>query len=179
MNDKRKVIVFIATSIDGFIARENGDINWLSIVEMKDEDYGYNEFIHTVDTVIMGRKTYHAVKSMTKEFPHKSRTCYVISRTLQGKEGDVEFYNGDITELIESLKNKNGKHIFIDGGSEIINELRARNLIDEYIISVLPILLGKGIRLFRDMDSQEELTCEWAKKFDSGLVQVKYKKKTG
>ena len=75
----RKVIVYIAQSLDGFIAKPDGDIQWLSIVEKEGEDYGYNAFVESVDTVFMGRKTYEKVLSFGIEFPHKGRKCYVLT----------------------------------------------------------------------------------------------------
>lgn len=174
MNKKRKVILYIAESLDGFIAKEDGDISWLSIVDRPDEDYGYNDFINTVDTVIMGRKTYEKVLSFGIEFPHKYRKCFVLSKTMEGAEQNFEYYNGDISKLIERLKDEKGKNIFIDGGAEVIREFRNKNLIDEYVISIIPVLIGKGIRLFKEADTENELMLTHSKIFDSGLVQLRY-----
>jgi dihydrofolate reductase len=171
---KRKVILYIAESLDGFIARENSDISWLSIVERPGEDYGYKDFISTVDTVIMGRKTYDKVLSFGIEFPHKDKECYVLSRTLEGSDGNVQFYSGDINDLIKQLKAGEGKNIFIDGGSEVVREFRCKNLIDEYTISIIPVLLGKGVRLFKDSDTENKLKLIESNVFDSGLVQLRY-----
>jgi dihydrofolate reductase len=176
MGEKRKVVLYIAESLDGFIAREDGDISWLSIVEKPDEDYGYEEFIATVDTVIMGRKTYDKVLSFGIEFPHKGRKCYVLSKTTKGNDENVEFYNGDINDLINRLRSENGKSIFIDGGSEVVREFASKNLIDEYIISIIPILLGKGIRLFKETDIENNLKLIESRTFDTGLVQLKYER---
>lgn len=176
MDKKRKVVLYIAESLDGFIAREDGDINWLSIVEKPDEDYGYQEFINTVDTVIMGRKTYDKVLSFGIEFPHKGRECYVLSKTMKGIDENIEYYNGDINDLIYRLKNEKGKNIFIDGGSEVVREFLSKNLIDEYIISIIPMLLGRGIRLFKETNAENKLKLIGSKTFDSGLVQLKYEK---
>lgn len=176
MSKNRKVILYIAESIDGFIAKEDGDIDWLSIVEKPGEDYGYQEFISTADTVIMGRKTYEKVMSFGIEFPHKGMKCYVLSRTLKGMDENIEYYNGDIAELIDILKNKDGKNIFIDGGAEAAREFLNKNLIDEYVISIIPILLGKGIRLFRGNDIESSLKLIECKSFESGLVQLKYER---
>lgn len=176
MNEKRKVILYIAESLDGFIAKEDGDISWLSIVERPQVDYGYNDFIKTVDTVIMGRKTYEKVLSFGIEFPHKDRKCYVLSKTMIGNDQNVEYYNGDINELIQGLKDVKGKNIFIDGGAEAIREFRNKNLIDEYVISIIPIFIGKGIRLFKEVDTENRLILTQSKIFDSGLVQLRYER---
>lgn len=173
---KRKIILYIAESLDGFIAKEDGDISWLSIVDRHDEDYGYNDFINTVDTVIMGRKTYEKLLSFGIEFPYNDKKCFVLSKTMKGNEHNIEFYNGDISELIERLKEEEGKNIFIDGGSEIIRTFRNKNLIDEYVISIIPVLLGKGIPLFKDADTENRLKLTDSKIFHSGLVQLKYER---
>ncbi|MFG6494627.1 dihydrofolate reductase family protein [Fictibacillus sp. UD] len=175
MNKKRNVILYIAASVDGFIAKENEDIDWLSMVERPGEDYGYEAFVNTVDTVIMGRKTYDKVLSFGIEFPHKDKKCYVISRTKTGHDDNVEFYGGNVIELIQELKSKEGKNIFVDGGAEVVRELKSLNLIDEYVISFIPIMLGKGIRLFKETEAESKLELVESRAFESGLVQVTYK----
>jgi dihydrofolate reductase len=176
MKDKRKVVLYIAQSVDGYIARENNDISWLSIVERDNEDYGYDNFIKTVDTVFMGRKTYEKVLSFGIEFPHKGRTCYVLSKTLKGADENVQFFSGNIKDLITKIKEEKGHDIFIDGGSEVIKEFRDNDLIDEYVISIIPILLGRGIQLFKETDTVNNLQLIESKVFESGLVQLKYTK---
>lgn len=176
MGKERKVILYIAQSLDGFIAKEDNDISWLSIVEKPGEDYGYSDFIDTVDTVIMGRKTYEKVLSFGIEFPHKNKKCYVLSKTMKGTDDNIEYFNGDIAELIGRLKNEKGKNIFIDGGAEAIKALREKNLIDEYVISIIPVLIGKGIRLFKDIEAESRLKLMKSKVYDSGLVQLNYER---
>lgn len=176
MCSERKVALYIATSLDGYIARENNDISWLSMVERPNEDYGYNDFVKGVDTVVMGRKTYEKVLSFGIDFPHKDRMCYVLSKTLEGTDQNVQFYRGSIDELVKELKKQGGKDIFIDGGSEVVREFRNRDLIDEYIISIIPVLLGKGIRLFKEVDIENRLKLIDSKAYDSGLVQLKYER---
>lgn len=174
VKNKRRVILYIAQSLDGYIATENNDISWLSIVERDNEDYGYASFIETVDTVFMGRKTYEKVLSFGIEFPHKGRTCYVLSKTLMGADSNVMFFSGDIVDLVAKIKNEEGQNIFIDGGSEVVREFRDNDLIDEYVVSIIPVLLGKGIRLFKDTDTRNNLELTESKVFDSGLVQLRY-----
>ncbi|MDF2606825.1 MAG: hypothetical protein K0S34_1020 [Bacillales bacterium] len=174
MENNRKVVLYIAQSLDGYIARENNDISWLSIVERDNEDYGYDTFIKTVDTVFMGRKTYEKVLGFGIEFPHKGRKCYVLSKTLKGNDDNVQFFSGNISELITKFRAEKGQDIFIDGGAEVIKEFRDKDLIDEYVISIIPILLGKGIRLFKETDTENNLKLVESKSFDSGLVQLKY-----
>lgn len=172
----RKVILYIAMSLDGYIARENNDISWLSVVEKKGEDYGYSEFVDTIDTVIMGRKTYEKLMSFGIEFPHKDKKCFVISRTKQGADENVEYYSDRLEKLVTRLRNTEGKNIFVDGGAEIVNELMKTNRIDEFILSILPIFLGSGIRLFKDERPEQMLKLIESKAFSTGLVQLRYEK---
>jgi dihydrofolate reductase len=175
MVSNRKIVLYIATSLDGYIARDNGDIDWLSMVESQNEDYGYKDFLKSVDTVIMGRRTYDQVLTFG-DFPYKDKKCYVISRTTRPKEDYVEFFNGDICKLISKIRQKDGLNIWLVGGSEIVGELLSKNLIDTYIISVLPILLGRGILLFQsDMPEIRLQLCRNVS-FPSGLVQLSYER---
>lgn len=172
----RKVILYIATSLDGYIAKANDDISFLSIVEQEGQDYGYSDFIKTVDAVIVGRRTYDKVISMGFDFPHTDKDSYIITRAPRPNIGSVKFYSGDLKLLVDKLKSEDGKNIFCDGGAEIVNELLKANLIDEFIISVIPILLGNGIKLFRDKRLEQKLELVSVKSFDKGLTQLHYKR---
>lgn len=174
--EARKVILFIAMSLDGYIARENNDISWLSIVENPNEDYGYSTFVQDIDTVIMGRKTYEKVISFGIEFPHNGKKCYVISRTKTGYDENIEYYSENLDILISDLKSKEGKNIFVDGGAEVVNELLKLDMIDEFVISIVPIFLGSGIRLFKDGRPEQRLNLISSKEFMTGLVQLRYEK---
>jgi dihydrofolate reductase len=172
----RHVILYIAMSLDGCIAKNDGDISFLSVVERAGEDYGYNKFLKSVDTVIMGRKTYDKVLSYGIDFPHRDRKCYVLSRHRTGSDENVEFYSGEIKQLITSLRQSNGKNIFIDGGAETVSQLMKYNLIDQYIISVIPYLLGSGIPLFKPGIPGQKLKLIHHITFPSGLVQLWYER---
>jgi len=170
----RKVILYIATSLDGYIAKPNDDLSFLSIVEQAGEDYGYAEFIKSVDTVILGRKTYDWVMTQVSEFPHADKITYVITRNLRPAIGKTQFYSGNLKQLILKIKAEPGKDIFIDGGSEIVNELLKENLIDEFVISIIPILVGNGTRLFKDNRPEQQLQLISTKQFEKGLTQLHY-----
>jgi len=173
----RQVILYIAISLDGYIARENGDLDWLSLVESPGEDYGYEAHLKTIDTVIMGRKTYEKVLSFGIPFPHKDRKCYVISNSKTGSDENVEFYNQPIEKLIAELKAQEGKNIFIDGGAQLVNDMIKKDLIDLYTVSVIPTLLGQGISLWQGKYSQLNLSLLSSTSFPSGLVQLCYERK--
>lgn len=175
----RKISLFIATSLDGFIAQPNDDLSFLKLVEKEGEDYGYAKFMETIDTLIIGRRTYdYVLKEIgPTHYDNGQRAIYVITRTERESIGRTNFYTGNIPGLVEKLKSENGKNIYCDGGAEIINELLKHHLIDEFIISVIPVLLGNGTRLFKDGGSQQELELIEVKTFETGLTQLHYKRK--
>jgi dihydrofolate reductase len=172
----RKVVLYIAMSLDGYIAKPNDDLGFLSLVEQEGQDYGYADFVKTVDAVIVGRKTYDKVISMGFDFPHADKDAYIITRTPRPNIGSIKFYTGDLKALVDKLKSENGKNIFCDGGAEIVNELLKSDLIDEFIISVIPILVGNGTKLFKDNRPEQQLELFSAKTFDTGLTQLYYKR---
>lgn len=175
METPRQLILYIAMSLDGYIAKPNDDLSFLSLVQKDGEDYGYGAFINSVDTVILGRKTYAWVMTQVPEFPHADKNTYIITRSKKPKSGNITYYNGSLKELVAELKSQTGKHIFCDGGAEIVNELLKEKLIDELIISVIPVLVGGGVSLFKDGRPEQQLQLLHAKHFEKGLVQLHYK----
>jgi dihydrofolate reductase len=175
----RKLSLFIATSLDGYIAKPNDDLSFLKLVEKEGEDYGYAKFTSTIDTIIIGRKTYdYVLKEIgSSHYDNGERDVYVMTATERPNVGRIRFYNGQLTELVHKLKSEKGKTIYCDGGAEIINELMKNDLIDEFIISVIPILVGNGTRLFKDGRPEQRLEFLMAETFDTGLVQLHYKRK--
>ena len=175
----RTLSLFIATSLDGYIAKPNDDLSFLKLVEKEGEDYGYAKFTSTIDTIILGRKTYDWVLKEigASHYDNGERNVYVITRTERPDVGKTRFYTGDLTELVRQLKSENGKNIYCDGGAEIANELLKNDLIDELIISVVPVLVGDGTRLFKDGRPEQQLELLNAKTFDTGLTQLHYRRK--
>lgn len=175
----RKISLFIAMSLDGYISKPNDDLTFLKLVEKEGEDYGYSEFISKIDTIIIGRKTYdYVLKEIgSSHYDNGQRDVYVITRTERPQVGRTIFYTGNITELIKRLKSEKGKNIYCDGGAEVINELLKHDLIDEFKISVIPVLLGDGTRLFKDGRSEQTLEFVTMKSFETGLTQLQYKRK--
>jgi dihydrofolate reductase len=174
----RKLILYIATSLDGYIARLNGDLDWLDIVQVEGEDYGYQHFVESVDTVIVGRKSYDKVMTLVDEFPHKDKKCYILTRSeRESSEANLVFYNKSLEMLLETLRQEGGAHIYCDGGAEVVTELMRLDAIDEYIISIIPIFLGDGIRLFKANRPEMHLQLIDATAFSTGLVQLQYARK--
>ena len=175
----RKLSLFIATSLDGYIAKPNDDLSFLKLVEKEGEDYGYAEFTANIDIIILGRKTYDYVlrEIGSSHYANGQRDVYVITRTERPSVGRTTFYTGSLTELVQRLKSESGKNIYCDGGAEIVNELLKSDLIDEFIISIVPILVGNGTRLFKDGRPEQQLELVNSKTFDIGLTQLHYRRK--
>lgn len=175
----RKLSLFIATSLDGYIAKPNDDLGFLKLVEKEGEDYGYAKFTANIDTIIIGRKTYDWVvrEIGASHYNNGDRNVYVITKTKRQNVGKTIFYTGNPIELVQQLKNETGKDIYCDGGAEIVNELLKSDLIDEFIISIVPVLVGDGIRLFKDGRPEQQLELVNSKTFDTGLIQLHYRRK--
>jgi len=175
----RKIALFIAVSLDGYIAKPNDDLSFLKLVEKEGEDYGYGDFTDTIDTVIVGRRTYdYVLKEIgPSHYDNGQRDVYVITRTERPQAGRTIFYTGDLAELVNRLKAGEGKNIYCDGGAEVINELLKHRLVDEFIISVIPILVGEGTRLFKAGIPEQTLELIENKTFETGLTQLHYRRK--
>lgn len=167
----KKVRLFIAASLDGYIARKNGDIDWL----LTDQDYGYTDFVAGIDTVVMGRKTYEQILGFG-EYPYKGKTGFVFSQTRNGeKDENVEFVGGDLKEFIDNQRHQVRNDIWLVGGGEIIYHFLRLGLVDELILSVHPIILGDGIPLIvRDPSLERRLEVRNMITYNSGLVQLYY-----
>lgn len=171
----KKVTLFIAMSLDGFIADIHGGVDWLH--GQDDTDIGgdsYSEFIQTVDTVVMGWNTYHQIVTELSpdEWVYQGLQSYVIThRTCEDQEGIV-FSCKDPAELIRELKTGSGKDIWICGGANVIGQLLDQDLIDQFHISVIPTILGSGIRLFHSA-KERRLTLLHTKTYN-GITDLVY-----
>ncbi len=170
----RTTTVFMAMSLDGYIAREDGDIDWLSIVESKDTDYGFQKFYSDVDTVVLGRNSYEKACSFD-EFPYENKEVIVITSHPVEKRKSVKSYRGDLIVLWNKLNDMPGREIYVDGGGILVSELIDLGLVDRLIISVIPIILGNGIPLFHKTNSDYPVHLENVLTFDTGLVQMHYR----
>jgi dihydrofolate reductase len=177
---KPEIKLFIATTIDGFIARENNSLDWLTeLPNPNKHDYGYNEFISTIDTVIMGRRTYEEILGFDVDWPYPHYNTFVVTSnsSFKAKTKNTNIlYNIDKLS-IASLKSKSKKNIWIVGGGKIITAFLNHNAVDEMLLTIIPIILGKGIRLFPDAPKETNFKLIQAESFDTGLVNLTYKKK--
>ena len=170
--------VYIATSLDGFIARSNGDIDWLAVAEDQhgEEDYGYRAFIESVDYLVMGRNTFEKVLSFDT-WPYGAKKVVVLSnRPFAVPEyltGSVELMSGSPRVVSRRLAERGARHLYIDGGKTIQGFL-AEGVIDQLIISRIPVLIGTGIPLFGPIPHDIQLRHIETKAFAGGLVQSRY-----
>lgn len=170
---KRKIVLYIAASLDGYIATQEDSLEWLFNVP-GEGDNGFSEFYETVDTVIMGNRTLEWVIEHDGQVPYKDKKCYAYSSKKVGSIGHIEYTDRNIKELLLELKGMEGKNIWIVGGSQIIDMVRRQKLIDEYVICIAPVVLGGGIPLFCEGEI-EPLVFEGTKTYGS-IVELRYKR---
>ena len=173
---QRKLVLFIALSLDGYIATKENSLDWLFAIE-GEGDNGFSKFYDTVDTILIGRKTYDWIMDVEKDdFPYKGKECYVFSRTEKDDNEYVKFVNEDATHFAEKLRNKVGNNIWVVGGGELLNAFTEAKLIDELRITIAPILLGKGIPLFKNNDFPTQLSLKSVTKYNQ-FVELHYEVK--
>lgn len=166
--------VFIATSIDGFIADANGGISWLdSVPEINEVDTGYHEFMQRTDALVMGRNTYETVLGFGGEWPY-SKHVFVLSNSLQSVPAElnekVTLMGGSVKEVLQKIHELGFFHLYIDGG-KTIQQFMSSDLIDELIITTIPIVLGGGIPLFGALPQPLMFELAWQKTFVNKVEQ--------
>lgn len=166
----RQIILNLAVSLDGFIAGPRGEYDWC----LTDDDYGMTAFLESVDSLLIGRKSYEIVLEYGPPYPEK--TNFVFSRTLKNSPfKNVVIVPDDVALFAGSLKKQSGKNIWLFGGGEIIQELYDHDLIDEWVLSIHPVLLGDGIPLIKK-GSRKNLKLKNSIRYPSGLIQCTYQK---
>ena len=147
----RRVVLYLAMSLDGFVADQNGKVEWLTPFEGEDT---YTDFERTVDTIVMGRRTYAQIVTelSPNQWVYPNQTSYVITHEVCTGTEAVRFVDQDPVTLVDTLKKQEGKDIWINGGPTIIQPLIQANLIDQYRLTIVPVLLGAGTRLFQSAD---------------------------
>ncbi len=170
-----KVIIYIATSLDGYVAGKSDDLSWLEAYNTAGEDHGYAEFIKNVGTAIIGSRTY--VQSLNH--PERMITGlrnYILSNSpMKNPSGiDVKFYTGDLKVLIEKINKESDKDIFVVGGGQVVSSFLNARLVDELIQFVAPILLKEGIPLYSALDKKINLWLVETVRFKTGIVKLRY-----
>ena len=174
-----KASVFIATSLDGFIARPNGDLDWLTGAQSPstEQDYGYQEFMDTVDTIVVGRNTFELVLTFDT-WPYSGKRVVVLSSRPNAipphLANDAEWLSLPPRHLVERLETQGARHLYVDGGKTVQGFLKA-GLVDELTITRVPVLIGSGVPLFGPLDRDVGLTHVATRQFENGFVQSKYR----
>jgi dihydrofolate reductase len=170
--DRPKISIYIAMSIDGYIARKNGEIDWLEYGHTGDEDYGFKNFIGDIDALVLGRNTYEVVSGFD-QWPYKGKKVVVLSHSLAKVRKEAELFSGQLTDLASKLHSEGIKHVWVDGGITVSQFLEA-GLVDDITISIISMVLGSGIPLFSAMNREQKCRLINTRSFPSGLVQLKY-----
>ena len=172
----RKVILYIAMSLDGLIADSGGNVDWLHGQDRTVEDIDtYPAFIKDIDTVVMGWRTYHQIVTelSPEEWPYPALTSYIITHRALPSTKDLKFVREDPCEAVQRLRQTPGRGIWICGGAEIVRPLVRADLIDEYHISIVPTLLGSGIRLWGETERELKLKLTRAQSYN-GIAELVY-----
>lgn len=171
--EQRKLVLYIASSLDGYIATNEHNLDWLFSID-GEGDNGYSRFYDTIDTILIGRITYDwIIEHENGRFPYQGKECYVFSKTKKEDNEHVTFIDKNIVQFLQDLKNKNGKNIWFVGGGELLSTFIKEKLVDEIIINIAPTLLGKGIPLFKNNDFQTSLTLKNINRFNQ-FVELSY-----
>ncbi|MEZ5335235.1 MAG: dihydrofolate reductase family protein [Methanolobus sp.] len=168
----RNVILLITCSLDGFIAAEDGSVDWL----IGEDEYDFDTFLAGVGTILMGYKTYHQVLGFGK-WPYEGKECYVFTKEHLHSKDEHVIFSDDPVGTTENLLLGTGDIIWVLGGSSIISQLLNHRLINEIRIAIQPIILGKGIPLFRDIRNSIGLELVDTHAYKSGLVELVYRLK--
>jgi dihydrofolate reductase len=171
----RKVIVHIAASADGYIARPDDDIEWLTSRPAPKGFYGMEAFEKTIDTKILGRKTYDMSLKLGAKFGEKNRDIIFSRKSPLDHAPGVEFVNEPIGPFISRLREQPGKDIWMMGGGDLIASFLDAQAIDEFVISVVPVFIGDGIPLIARRHRETPLDLVSTERFEDGLVQLHYR----
>ncbi len=165
------VILFIAASLDGYIAGPDDDLSWL----FTDEDFGFTDFYSDVDTLVMGRGTYEVVSGYI-DWPYPGKRAIVVSRSAEVDidTPDTELYSEDLQSLVDKLSSDGAERVWLVGGGELVKSFLKQGLLDEITVSMHPILLGHGVPLFPGGFQRTMLMLKDTKVYDGGLVQLNY-----
>jgi len=169
----REVIYYLTQSVDGFIADVDGGVGWMS--GAPNEDYGYEEFYHSIDTILFGSKTYEHVLGIGGGFPYVDKEVIVFSnRDLEPIEENVTIEQGDATTVVARLKLTEGGPIWLGGGAELATTLLNAGLVDRLRIFIQPILLGNGIGLTDVLERYKTLELLRSKQWEGGIIELEY-----
>lgn len=168
-----KITYYVAASVDGYIADANGGVDWLP--QGGSDDYGYAEFYAGVDALVMGRRTYDQVLSFG-EWPYAGKPVYVFtSHPPEDNPHGVEFVGADPTDFMQSVAARHSGDVWLVGGGNLAEQFRRAGMIDEYLVFVIPVILGRGIPLFGGDAPLTRLELVGSQSYDGGLVMLHYR----
>lgn len=174
----KKIILYIAASLDGYIAEPDGSLEWLiTFPNPEKTDYGHNDFLLGIDTVIMGGRTYRELLDMDVIWPYKGQQTFVVSRHDWGAKQGICFITENITDTISGLCKQVGKDIGVVGGGELASMLLVADLINEIQILHIPTILGKGVPLFPGQSQASKWELTGNKAYENGVLHVTYQRK--
>lgn len=176
-----KTILYIAQSLDGYIARPDGNLDWLtSIPTPKDGDYGYEQLLQGTEIIIMGRSTYEELLKFDMEWPYENFKTYVVTSNpaFEIKTASTYLLTSPISSFITNWKQTATKNAWIVGGSKLIASFIHQNLIDEMIITIIPKTIGVGISLFSNNIPEQNFQLIHSEVFETGVVNLTYVKET-
>lgn len=167
----RPIILNLAVSLDGFIEGPNGEYDWC----LADQDYGMTQFLAATDALFLGRKSFEFMRQLEGNF-YADKSWYVFSKTLTQAPDGVHLIQDEFAQAVLQIKNQPGRNIWLFGGASLTTSFLNAGLIDELLLSVHPILLGNGKRLFQDLSGRMPFDLVDTKNYSSGLVQLHYRK---
>jgi dihydrofolate reductase len=169
-----EVIYYVAASVDGYIATPDSGIEWLAPFEETDEDYGYAQFYESVEAVLLGRRTYETSLAF-HEWPYPGKPCWVFSHgNIRSLSTDVTRTAQNPTEVMSEIETRGLRRAWLVGGGALAASFRSQGLITEYIVTIVPVILGAGVPLFADSGPLERLKLVEANSYPKGLVQLRY-----
>ena len=173
----KKIKLYTAVSLDGYIARTDGDLDWISDFSSPEKtDYGYRSFFESTDTVIIDESSYLNILSMDIIWPYKDKPVYVVSSMPMNAKDNIHFITDDIIDSIDKLREEEGKDIWLACSSKLLTMLLNHDMIDEMTINRFPVILGFGMPLFSDNPKESEWRVKNNVSYQNGITQTIYTK---
>ena len=175
-----KTILYIATTLDGKIARKDGGLDWLYALPNPNQiDYGYGQFLSTIGSTIMGKNTYKEILGFGVDWPYTGMNSYVVTtdKDFKSSTPDTFILTTDLTEFVIDLKKRSEKDIWLIGGGQLITFFLNKDLLDKMILTVIPTIIGEGISLFPNDPKETSWHLENVDRFETGVVNLTYIRK--
>ncbi len=170
-----QITYYVAASLDGFIAKEDGNVDWLDAVRVEGQDYGYRDFYARVDALLMGRRTYDQIRSFG-DWPYKDKPCTVFSRDRELEpDAPAEFSTENPREVLDRLERRGHAHAWLVGGANLAGSFFDRGLISDFVVTLIPTLLGSGLPMLGPSGTSRRLELVERAEYPNGVVQLHYR----